>query len=125
MSNALRKNIRGAEKEKRNQVREAALNAGIRGVEAMEHVIANTPSSIVPGKPDRIDTGLMFDSVDAKVSEVGHKITVSVGWLNTKKKYFLVQDKGGRLRDISITGMFALRAGTRAMQREMEKVNVR
>lgn len=125
MMRGLSGHLKGADREMRNRTRESALKAAIRGQEAMEYTIMHTPSSIVPGKSHRIDTGLMFDSLDAKVTETGHKITIRFGWLNKRKKYFMVQEHGGNLGSIQITGMFALRAGQRAAQRELEKVNAR
>lgn len=125
MMRDLRAHLRGVNKQVRDNTRETALNAAIRGQEAMEYTIMNTPSSIVPGKPHRIDTGLMFDSLDAKVTETGHKITIRFGWLNRRKKYFMTQEHGGNLGSIQITGMFALKAGMRAAQRELDKVNAR
>lgn len=84
----------------------------------MRYHIASTPSSIVPGKPDRIDTGLMWQSVDfEEVVEVGDKHWVaSVGWTDRQEDYFITQEYGGysaglRRGDKNISPMHMLVGG--------------
>lgn len=105
----------------RVQSQKTAIRAGIAAQQEMRRVIENTPSDISPGKPDRVDTGYMRDRVDQNVTFRHQRYEVKFGWLQSRKKYFLVQDQGGTaFGKYQITGMFALRAGLRAAQRVLE-----
>ena len=73
---------------------EAGLDAGEKARDSMRNTIATTPSGLVPGKPNRILSGYMYDSADYSVVQRGHKISVKHGWLRNRKKYFLAQEYG-------------------------------
>ena len=96
-------------------VQEAALEAGIAGLEAARWTIDNTPSSLSPGKPNRNWTFQMKHALDADVRRRGNTTTIRVGWLRTKKKYFLIQNDGGNLGEKVITPMNALMNGQHAV----------
>ena len=65
--------------------------------EEMKKVIETTPSSIVNGKDNRIDTGLMHDSVSHTYMNPSgnNKWTGYAGWTKKLKDYFLTQEYGG------------------------------
>lgn len=125
LSQGLHSFLMNAKHESVKQVEEAALNAGIRAQDAMEHVVWNTPSSIVPGKSHRVDTGLMVESYDVRVKRSGSQIVIQFGWLGTKRGYFLIQEHGGYGAGHQIAPMHSLMAGLRAARREVEKAGVR
>ena len=62
----------------------------------METTIETVPSSIVPGKIGRVDTGLMLDSVEVDyMKKTGkNKFVGKVGWVNTQEDYFKYQEYG-------------------------------
>lgn len=100
-----------------------------KGAEHMKNTIATTPSSIVPGKKDRIDTGTMRDSVDVipmKRSGSGrNNYEGSVGWVWVELDYFQVQDQGGmssglRRGNRQITPMHALSKAYFYMEKELQ-----
>ena len=106
----------------RVQSQRTAIRAGIAAQQAMRHVIETTPSDISEGKPDRVDTGYMRDRVDHNTTFRHQRYEVKFGWLQSRKKYFLVQDQGGiAFGKFQVSGMFALRAGLRAAQRVLEE----
>lgn len=72
------------------------------GVAYMQDIISNTPSSISPGKPDRIDTGVMIASVQLSGSVVAGdgEVLSEFGWLSMVEPYFAVQEHGGYAPDL-------------------------
>ena len=64
----------------------------------MVNIIENTPSSIVEGKDNRVDTGLMRDSVGKKyMKKVSDNYWQgSAGWVDKVKDYFITQEYGGK-----------------------------
>ena len=102
--------------------REAAIRAGIAAQAAMRDVIMTTPSGINPDKPDRYDTGNMFNKVTHSTSFRHQRFTVRFGWLYNHKQYFLTQEYGGvAFGKFQITGMFAMRAGLRAAEQVLQE----
>lgn len=105
---------------------EVASNAG----DEMQYIISTTPSSIVPGKPNRIDTGNMIESVEVSdPTSNGDVYSVSFGWIDNWEDYFGVQDKGGKpvglfKRGVNrISPMHAIAgAGIQADQQMEEKI---
>lgn len=56
---------------------------------------ATTMSSIVPPKPNRVDTGLMIKSVEARTGENDWGVVfIDFGWFNGED-YFETQERGG------------------------------
>lgn len=103
------------EKAMNADVQEAALEAGIAGLEAARWTIDNTPSSLSPGKPNRNWTFQMNNALDADVRRNGNTTTIRVGWLRTKQRYFLIQNDGGQVGEKIITPMNALMNGHHAV----------
>ncbi|ASX99257.1 hypothetical protein SEA_MOLIVIA_33 [Arthrobacter phage Molivia] len=102
--------------------KETAIRAGIAAQQAMRDTIMSTPSGINPNKPDRYDTGNMFNKVTHSTSFRHQRFTVRFGWLYNHKQYFLTQEHGGMaFGKFQITGMFALRNGLRAAQQVLEE----
>lgn len=102
--------------------KETAIRAGIAAQQAMRDTIMNTPSGINPDKPDRYDTGNMYNKVTHSTSFRHQRFTVRFGWLYSHKQYFLTQDQGGlAFGKFQIVGMFALRAGLRAAERVLQE----
>lgn len=96
------------------------------GADEMVNAIETTPSSIVPGKDNRVDTGLMKDSVDVEdVHQVSSaKYEGSVGWVYLIEDYFLVQEHGGMSSGLlrgnrRITPMHALSKVYMRLQEEL------
>lgn len=97
------------------------------GAEHMVNTIKTTPSSIVKGKDNRIDTGLMSESIDVvDLHKTGRdRYAGSAGWVALVEDYFLVQDQGGMssglLRgDRQITPMHALSKAYYFMKQELQ-----
>ena len=69
--------------------------------QAIFDIVASTPSSIVPGKMDRVWTGNMQESGEGRVKSVGERIHFDFGWfdLSDDEYYIGVQEEGGYLRD--------------------------
>lgn len=106
----------------RVQSQRTAIRAGIAAQAAMRETIENTPSDINPDKDNRVDTGYMRDRVDHSTTFRHQRYTVKFGWLQSRKAYFLVQERGGvAFGKYQITGMFALRSGLRAAQQVLEE----
>ena len=85
------------------------------GAETGRDIIGNTPSALVPGKTDRIDTGHMQASVrhDRMKRENPSKMVGAAGWTGTVEDYFKTQEEGGmssglRMGDRYITPMHML-----------------
>lgn len=56
-------------------------------------IVATTPSGIVEDKPNRIWTGHMFKSGDAKVRAFGDSVAIDFGWFDYKE-YIEWQETG-------------------------------
>lgn len=93
---------------------EALVDVASNAADEMQHIISTTPSSIVPGKPDRIDTGAMLESVEVSDPQRdGDIYSVSFGWIGNWEDYFGVQEYGGTpegLRKSSITHISPMHA---------------
>lgn len=96
------------------QVIEKVLEqVGIDAVVLGRRIIQTTPSSIVPGKMDRVDTGRMLNEVNYMVTHTSkYNYNLYAGWLRgDPKDYFELQDEGGTARwGQEIEGMFMLAA---------------
>lgn len=121
----LQQHLKAVENSTYVNAQEGAIEAGIEGLATARIVIATTPSSLVENKIGRIDTGLMYSSLDAKVSGV-RRIHVNVGWLNTKKDYFMVQEEGGKTHwGADVTPMHALAAAQIRMREVLAERSIK
>lgn len=93
-----------------------ALIAAIIAKNTGQNVIATVPSSLSPGKVGRIWTGQMYSDFDADVAQVGNKITIKIGWIKRKQKYYVVQERGGTAFGRDIVPMHAVAQATVAAQ---------
>lgn len=85
-----------------NDVGESAVSLG-------QKVIATTPSGLVPGKPNRIWTGRMYQAVEYQVTNSRKNIyNLYAGWLGGDPGYFEWQDEGGERFGKEIEGMFMM-----------------
>jgi|GEM_PF-6516195 hypothetical protein len=116
LTDGLFQHVLQAEKGMMADVEEAALEAGVAGLEAARWTIDNTPSSLSPGKPNRNWTFQMNQALDVDVRRNGNTTTIRVGWLRIKEKYFLIQNDGGNLGEKVITPMNALMNGQHAIK---------
>lgn len=98
----------GALKQTQAHAQDIALKSAFLAKNVGQNTIMTTPSSLREGKPDRYWTGAMFHAYDADVKQSGNKITVTWGWINTRKKYFKTQEYGGFFLGKTITPMHAL-----------------
>lgn len=109
---ALRQSLLGFSKSVLKQARDTsqddALVAAIIAKNTGQNVIATVPSSLSPGKIGRIWTGAMYTDFDADVVQVGNKITIKIGWIKRKQKYYIVQEKGGQAFGKDIVPMQAI-----------------
>lgn len=106
---------KGATKNLRKELVEAGTVAAILAKAAGKDIIWHTPSSLSSQpKDDRVWTGKMVDSFDSDVTVVGSRVTVRWGWIDSKKKYFLIQEYGGEAFGKTVTPMFAL-AGSKTV----------
>ena len=94
----------------------------------MREFIESVPSSIVMGKPDRVDTGSMRDDVKSKEYYPTGKNSwaVEAGWVDDLEHYYLTQEFGGMssgllLGDREISPMHMLTAGRIYMEIELHK----
>lgn len=97
-----------------------------RAADDMVKTIKTTPSSIRIGKPNRVDTGLMKDSVDVEdMHKTGKsKYSGAAGWVELVEDYFLIQDQGGMSSGLTfgdryITPMHALSKAFYKMKEEL------
>lgn len=120
LTTGLKAHVRLAEQIVRGEAQTAAVEAGIEGLAAARTVVATTPSSLsrVP-KNNRIWTGKMIAELDSDVKIKGHSITVRVGWLNKKERYFLIQEDGGKVRNVTVTPMNALAQSQAVMLKKL------
>lgn len=116
--NGLANNLRGLQKDMDQTLDEAMLAAGIAAKTAMVETVWKTPSSLRPGKPNRVWTGLMVNSVsEPKVERRGQTRSIEAGWLDQTEDYFALQDEGGPgPHGIDITPMHMLMNGYQAAQ---------
>ena len=94
----------------------------------MREFIESVPSSIIMGKPDRVDTESMRDDVKSKEYYPTGKNSwaVEAGWVDDLEHYYLTQEFGGMssgllLGDREISPMHMLTAGRIYMEIELHK----
>ena len=114
--------------QKRDQILVTLDGVAADTAEFMRGVIDTTPSSIRPGKPNRVDTGVMQDSVKYKeYTSTGPKTwVVEAGWVDVVRDYFLVQEHGGMSSGLErgdrvISPMHMLTAGLIHMREQLIK----
>lgn len=100
---------KGTTKNLRRDLVETAKVAAVLAEASGKDVIWHTPSSLShEPKDDRVWTGRMVDAFGADVTPVGRNVTIRWGWIDEKKKYFLIQEYGGQAFGKTVTPMFAL-----------------
>lgn len=111
-------NLRGLQKDMDRTLDEAMLAAGIAAKVAMVETVWKTPSSLRPGKPNRVWTGLMVNDIsEPKVDRRGQTRTLEAGWLQGQWDYFALQEYGGAgPHGIDITPMHMLMNGYQAAE---------
>ena len=64
--------------------------------DSIKERIRTVPSALKEGKTGRIQTGLMYDSVDVSVQKTGEGVyELAHGWINNARNYFHIQEYGG------------------------------
>lgn len=121
---------KGVKTKKRAETVENALVAAIIGKNTGQNTIATTPSDLsIEPKGNRIWTGAMYEDFDADVVQQGPKITVKLGWIKKKRKYYEVQEHGGvvktRRGNIDISAMHALTNAVVAAQRHLDNKGIK
>lgn len=111
-------NLRGLQKDMDQTLDEALIAAGIAAKDEMVRTVWQTPSSLRPGKPDRVWTSLMVGSIsEPRVERRGQTRSLTAGWLDETEDYFALQDQGGPgPHGIDITPMHMLLNGYQAAQ---------
>lgn len=114
-----------AKKTINNDTVESALTAAIIAKNTGQNRIATVPSDLsIEPKVGRIWTGAMYQDFDADVTQRGTKITIKIGWINRKRKYYDIQEYGGVVKTkrgpINVTGMHAITDATMAAQRYLD-----
>lgn len=109
---------------------DTALNAGIIAKNTGQNTIATTPSDLsIEPKVGRIWTGAMYEDFDVDVTQRGNQITLKIGWVKRKKKYYKVQEYGGvvntRRGKIDVSGMHAITNATMAAQRYLDDKGIK
>ena len=98
-----------------NSILDIMVDVAEMGAIRMADIIETTPSSINPSLPDRVDTGLMLNSVAVdeitKLSKDYYR--TAFGWTDLVESYFLTQEYGGmsqglRTKEQIISPMHAL-----------------
>lgn len=125
LRNSLLQFSKRALKTKKQDVQEDALVAAIIAKNTGQNIIATVPSSLRPGKVGRIWTGAMYRDFDADVVMVGNKITVKIGWIKRKQKYYAIQEGGGFAFGKSIVPMHAITAATIAADNHLKSKGVK
>lgn len=93
--NNLKTEIQKSTKGREVEVERILDDLGRQAADRMQQLIATSPSGIVEGKGDRIQTGTMHDAVDSDpVTKVGNYRGVKFGWTNEQLDYFLAQEYG-------------------------------
>ena len=99
----------GTERHVEQVVDDVVLTAAIRGEAKVRETIDTTPSDLSSRpKGNRNWTFTMRNRGDSRVSHRGRRRRVAVGWLDDRRKYFLIQEHGGRVGDKVVTPMNAL-----------------
>jgi hypothetical protein len=111
-------NLRGLQKDMDLTLDEAMLAAGIAAKEAMVNTVLTTPSSLRPGKDNRVWTGQMLHAIsEPRVERRGQTRSLTAGWLDETEDYFALQDQGGPgPHGIDITPMHMLINGYQAAE---------
>jgi len=109
----LRQNLRKFTRETvmglRKDLLETAKVSAVLAEAAGKDTIWHTPSSLSSQpKDDRVWTGKMVDAFGADVSMTARTVTVRFGWIDTKKRYFLIQEYGGQAFGKTVTPMHAI-----------------
>lgn len=130
----LRKQLLNFTKQVKTQAKkeavDTALVAGIIAKNTGQNTIATTPSSLsIKPKDNRIWTGAMYEDFDVEVDQRGNRITLKIGWIRKKKKYYTVQDRGGVVQTkrgpITVTAMHAITNATMAAQRHLDNKGIK
>lgn len=119
-----------AKQEQKKEAVEAALVAGIIAKNTGQNTIATTPSDLsIKPKGNRIWTGAMWEDFDAEVDQRGNRITLKIGWIRKKKKYYTVQEYGGVVQTkrgpIDVSAMHAITNATMAAQRHLDNKGIK
>jgi hypothetical protein len=116
--------------EKKKEAVEAALVAGIIAKNTGQNTIATTPSDLsIEPKGNRIWTGAMWEDFDAEVDQRGNRITLKIGWIRKKRKYYAIQEYGGvvptKRGPITVSAMHAITNATMAAQRHLDNKGIK
>jgi hypothetical protein len=119
-----------AKTEQKKEAVEQALIAGIIAKNVGQNTIATTPSDLsIEPKDNRIWTGAMYQDFDVEVDQRGNRITLKIGWIKKKRKYYTVQEYGGVVKTkrgpITVTAMHAITNATIAAQRHLDNKGIR
>jgi len=109
---------------------DTALVAGIIAKNAGQNTIATTPSDLsIEAKGNRIWTGAMWQDFDVEVDQKGNRITLKIGWIKKKRKYYKVQEYGGVVKTnrgpITVSAMHAITNATMAAQRHLDNKGIK
>lgn len=91
------------------QVEEVFEDAAYEGVDDIRTTIETTRSGIVPGKPNRVWTGNMRDSVSYETETSKTSVKASWGWLNIDEEeadYIFLQEYGGERVSFGMKALF-------------------
>ena len=113
---SLKSLLDGYMKHRDQVVDEAFLKAVIAGVDEVKHTIDTTPSALKKGKPNRNWTYTMNNAVSSTTMHSGRRRTGKVGWIRSRRKYFLDQEYGGLGKVPVGQGMGALVKAQNKMQ---------
>jgi len=119
-----------AKVEVKKEAVDSVLIAGIIAKNVGQSTIATTPSDLsIEPKDNRIWTGAMYEDFDAEVDQKGNRITLKIGWIRKKRKYYTVQEYGGvvktRRGPITVTAMHAITNATMAAQRHLDNKGIK
>lgn len=119
-----------AKVEIKKDVVEAVLVAGIIAKNTGQNTIATTPSDLsVEPKGNRIWTGAMYEDFDAAVDQRGNNITLKIGWIARKQKYYRIQEYGGVVKTkrgpITVSAMHAITNATIAAQKHLDNKGIK
>lgn len=80
-----------------NTIQEISNDLLENAAQTGKDIIGSTPSSIVPGKTNRVHSGEMQDSVDFKAMRSSGRKSWSgeAGWVFSVEEYFKTQEHGG------------------------------
>ncbi len=126
LTDGLLKHIQGIEAYVGTETLGIALGAADEGLKAAQDTIDKTPSSMSPGKTDRNWTFQMRNALGNDFKVAGTTTTISVGWLNLKEDYFLIQNDGGNgPHGITIAPMHALENAYKAMTKHLTQSGIK